>query len=185
MNLSNAFFSIKILERAQQSWPALSKTAPGALAAAFSKSESANITLADFPPNSKVTLFTFGAHFAMICVPISVEPVNTIFLTRGSCTIVSPTMRPEPVNTWKTFSGIPASKASSANFIAVKGVTSAGFKTTVQPAANAGPNPQPAIGIGKFHGTIIPTTPIGSLKVMSTPPGTGICRPNNLSGPPA
>ena len=111
--------------------------------------------------------------------------MKTIFLTLRSCTIVSPTIRPEPVNTWKTFSGNPASNASSANFIALKGVTSAGFKTTVQPAAKAGANPQPAIGMGKFHGTIIPTTPIASLKVISTPPGTGICLPNNLSGAPA
>ena len=50
------------------------------------------------------------------------------------------------------------------------------------PAASAGANPQPAIGIGKFHGTITPTTPSGSLKVMSTPPATGICRPNSRSG---
>ena len=31
--------------------------------------------------------------------------------------MVSPTTRPEPVNTWKTFSGIPASKASSDHFV--------------------------------------------------------------------
>ena len=37
-------------ERAQQSWPALSKTAYGAAAAAFSRSASAKTTLADFPP---------------------------------------------------------------------------------------------------------------------------------------
>ena len=42
-------------ERAQQSWPALSKTAYGAAAAAFSRSASAKITLADFPPSSSVT----------------------------------------------------------------------------------------------------------------------------------
>ena len=39
------------------------------------------------------------------------------------------------------------------------------------PAASAGANPQPAIGIGKFQGTITPTTPSGSVKVTSTPPG--------------
>ena len=53
------------------------------------------------------------------------------------------------------------------------------------PAASAGANPHPAIGIGKFHGTITPTTPSGSWNVMSTPPGTGICRPVNRSGAPA
>ena len=42
-------------ERAQQSWPALSNTAYGADAAAFSRSASAKITFADLPPSSSVT----------------------------------------------------------------------------------------------------------------------------------
>ena len=82
----------------------------------------------------------------------------------------------------KTPGGKPASRASSPIRIAVSGVSSAGFSTTVLPAARAGANPQPAIGIGKFHGTITPTTPSGSWKVMSTPPGTGICLPTMRSG---
>ena len=85
----------------------------------------------------------------------------------------------------KTPSGRPASSASSARRIAVSGVSSAGLSTTVLPAASAGAKPQPAIGIGKFHGTITPTTPSGSWKVTSSPPGTGICRPDSRSGAPA
>ncbi len=46
--------------------------------------------------------------------------------------------------------------------MADSGVYSAGFSKTVQPAAMAGANPQVAIDIGKFHGTITPTTPMGS-----------------------
>ena len=53
------------------------------------------------------------------------------------------------------------------------------------PAANAGANPHPAIGIGKFHGTMTPTTPSGSWKVTSSPPATGIWRPDSRSGAPA
>ena len=56
----------------------------------------------------------------------------------------------------------------------MSGVSSAGLRTTVLPAASAGANPQPAIGIGKFHGTMMPTTPSGSWNVTSSPPGTGI-----------
>jgi hypothetical protein len=52
----------------------------------------------------------------------------------------------------------------------------------VLPAASAGAKPQPAIGIGKFHGTMTETTPSGSLKVTSSPPATGICRPKSRSG---
>ena len=78
--------------------------------------------------------------------------------------------------------GNPASSASSPSRSAVSGVSSAGLRTTVLPAASAGAKPQPAMGIGKFHGTMTPTTPSGSRKVMSTPPATGICRPNSRSG---
>ncbi len=45
--------------------------------------------------------------------------------------------------------------------------------------------PQDAIVIGKFQGVITPTTPSGSLNVMSRPPATGICLPDNRSGAPA
>jgi hypothetical protein len=38
------------------------------------------------------------------------------------------------------------------------------------------------MGMGKFHGTITPTTPIGSWKVTFSPPGTGICSPDSRSG---
>ena len=64
----------------------------------------------------------------------------------------------------------------------VSGVHSAGLSTTALPAASAGAKPHEAIGIGKFHGVITPTTPIGSWKVTSRPPATGICLPLNRSG---
>ncbi len=45
---------------------------------------------------------------------------------------------------------------------ALSGVSSAGFMTTVLPAARAGPIFQLQNMSGKFQGTIIPTTPSGS-----------------------
>ena len=66
--------------------------------------------------------------------------------------------------------------------LAVSGVSSAGLRTTVLPAASAGARPQPAMGIGKFQGTMTETQPSGSLKVTSSPPATGICRPKSRSG---
>ena len=118
----------------------------------------------------------------MMCLPTSVDPVKTILRTSGCETKRSPTTEPLPGITMKTSSGSPASRASSARRIAVSGVSSAGLSTTVLPAASAGAKPQPAIGIGKFHGTMTPTTPSGSLNVRSTPPATGIWRPNSRSG---
>ena len=67
---------------------------------------------------------------------------------------------------------------------AVSGVSSAGLRTTVLPAASAGAKPHPAIGIGKFHGTMTPTTPSGSWNVTSMPPATGIWWPSRRSGAP-
>jgi hypothetical protein len=64
----------------------------------------------------------------------------------------------------------------------VSGVHSAGFSTTALPAARAGAKPHDAIVIGKFHGVMTPTTPSGSWKVTSSPPATGIWRPNSRSG---
>ena len=135
-----------------------------------------------FPPSSSVTRFTCCAHPAIIDFPTSVEPVKTIFLTLGCVTNRFPTTEPLPGMTVKTPSGIPAFKAISPSLIAVRGVYSAGLRRTVFPAASAGAKPQPAIGIGKFQGTMTPITPSGSLKVISTPFGTGICRPKSRSG---
>ena len=44
-------------------------------------------------------------------------------------------------------------------------VSSAGLSTTALPIASAGASFQAAIDIGKFHGTMAPTTPIGSCTV--------------------
>ena len=118
----------------------------------------------------------------MIRLPTSVDPVKQIFRTAGWLMNRSPTTEPLPAITVKTPSGIPASSASSPIRRAVIGVSSAGLSTTQLPAASAGAKPQPAIGIGKFHGTITPTTPSGSLNVTLSPPATGICRPNIRSG---
>ena len=49
--------------------------------------------------------------------------------------------------------------------MAVSGVCSAGFITTVLPQARAGPHFQASIKSGKFHGMICPTTPTGCRSV--------------------
>ena len=134
------------------------------------------------PPSSSVSRFTWSAQPRMIRLPTSVEPVKQIFRTAGWVTNRSPTTLPGPGMTVNTPAGSPACSASSPRRIAVSGVSSAGLSTTVLPAASAGAKPQPAIGIGKFHGTITPTTPRGSWNVTSMPPGTGIWRPVRRSG---
>ena len=138
--------------------------------------------LALLPPSSRVSRFTLAAQPAMTCRPVSVDPVNTILRTDGWSTSRLPTTLPLPGRTWNTPGGRPASRPSSAIRIAVSGVSSAGLAITGLPAASAGARPQARIGIGKFQGTIRPTTPTGSANVTSSPPATGICRPQSRSG---
>ena len=176
--------STRIRERAQQSWPALSNTAYGAVAAAFSRSASANTTLALLPPSSRVSRLTCPAHVAAISLPTSVEPVNTILPRRGA----RPAGRPPPARPGQDLEHPLGQAGGQRQLGHPQGGQrrhSAGLTITVLPAASAGAMPQVMMTIGKFHGTITPTTPSGSLKVTSSPPGTGICRPWLRSGAPA
>src|ERR1700744_3083886 len=185
LNRSNTDRWTSIRDRAQQSCPALSNTAYGAVAAAFSRSASANTMFGFLPPSPGVPRLVWAAHAAMIDWPTGPEPVKQILRTAGCSTRNRPTTGPRPHSTWSTPSGSPASTASAARRSAVSGVSSAGLSSTAFPAASAGANPQVAIGMGKFHGTITPTTPSGSWNVTSSPPATGICRPDSRSGAPA
>jgi hypothetical protein len=61
--------------------------------------------------------------------------------------------------------GTPASRQSSPSRSGVNGASSAGFSTTVQPVASAGPIFQIDAVSGPFHGMMAPTTPTGSFSV--------------------
>ena len=182
MKRSRAPRSTRMRERAQQSCPALPKTASGAIAAARSRSASAKTTFALLPPSSRVTRLMLAAAPAAIERPTSVEPVKAILATSGWSTSRWPHSRPGPATTSRTPSGSPASSASSAKRSAVSGVSSAGLRTTVLPAASAGPIFQEAIVSGKFQGVMSPTTPSGSRTVSPSPPAIGIVSPSSRSG---
>ncbi len=66
----------------------------------------------------------------------------------------------------RTPAGMPASSARTASAIAVSGVCSAGFETTVHPTARAGAIFRAIIAAGKFQGVIVPTTPTGCLMTI-------------------
>ena len=102
MNGSYASRSMKIRERAQQSWPALPNTAIGADRAAASRSASMKMTLADLPPSSSVTRLIDSAAPAAIRRPTSVDPVKAILATSGCSTSRCPTTRPGPATTLTT-----------------------------------------------------------------------------------
>src|SRR5687767_263834 len=115
----------------------------------------------DFPPSSSEIFFTVPAASRMICLPTSVLPVKAILSTSECLTSALPATEPGPGIQLNAPDGNPASIASSAIRMAVKGVSSAGFNTTVFPQASAGATFHAASEIGKFHGTIAPTTPNG------------------------
>ena len=119
---------------------------------------SSKIMFAAFPPNSNVYLLPDPAKVFMMNFPTSVEPVNATLFTSGCFTNIFP-VSPPPVIIFTTPGGTSASRITSASFKAVRGVVSAGFKTTVLPAANAGAIFHAAINKGKFQGIICPATP--------------------------
>jgi hypothetical protein len=78
------------------------------------------------------------------CLPVSTEPVSPIMSTSGWLISAWPVGAPGPVTTLSTPLG-RISAVSSASLRVVIGVVSAGFRTTVLPAAIAGASFQMAI----------------------------------------
>ena len=115
---------------------------------------------AALPPSSSVSFVPVPASSRWIALPTSVEPVKAILSTPGCLTRAAPA-RPSPVTMLTTPGGSSAWRQMSAKKSAVSGVVSAGFSTTVFPAASAGAIFQASISSGKFHGMICPATPIG------------------------
>ena len=131
--------------------------------------------LGDLPPHSSQTCFMFDSpEYFRKYLPTSVEPVNASTSTSMWRPSAWPAVSPKPGSTLNTPSGMPASAASSARRMAVRGDCSAGFRITELPAASAGEIFQQAISSGKFHGTTAATTPAASRVIMATTlPGVG------------
>ena len=115
------------------------------------------------PPSSSDSFLTVPAHCAIRILPTSVDPVNDSLRTMGLAVSSPPISVADPVTMLSTPFGTPARSASSPSASAENGVCDAGLRTTVQPAAIAGPALRVIIASGKFHGVMQATTPIGSL----------------------
>ena len=150
-----------------QIWPELVKIAMAAPGIAAGSSASFRIITGDLPPNSSETRLRLPRAPSTIFLPVATEPVNAILSTKGWRASASPAVDPSPVTMLITPSGIPASSISSPSRSAVKGVSSAGFSTTVQPDASAGASFMACMTKGAFHGVIAPTTPTGSFRVYA------------------
>ncbi|SPV02337.1 Uncharacterised protein [Burkholderia cenocepacia] len=125
------------------------------------------------PPSSSDNFFNVAADSRASSLPTGVEPVNVILRTRPSASQSAAASTPRSRDAAIRFStpaGTPASCASNASASAVSGVSSAGFATTVQPAARAGAILRAIIASGKFHGVIAATMPIGSFTALKRLP---------------
>ena len=138
------------------------------------------------PPSSSVTRFIPGAASAMICSPTGVEPVKAILRTSGWRTRAVPVTDPLPVTTLNTPAGRPPSASSSAKRSVVSGVVPAGLATTVLPATSAGASLLHSSVVGKFQGTIAPTTPSGRRRTIPSTPGSrpGVWAPRSALDSP-
>ena len=149
-------------------------------ATAESKSASSKTINGALPPNSIETFFIVSAQLRVRILPIAVEPVKESFRTIGlSVSAVPISLALVPTTTLRTPFGMPAWSASSANAKADSGVSEAGLITTGQPAASAGAHFLVIMAIGKFHGVIAATTPIGCLitRILRSFAGVGMTSP--------
>jgi hypothetical protein len=155
--------------------------------AAPARSASSQMIIGSEPPSSSVTRLTPGAHKAMTRSPTGVEPVKAIFLTAGWVTSASPVIAPLPAMTLNTPAGSPPSHSSCAKRRVVSGVVFAGLATTVLPATSAGASLLHSRVVGKFQGTIAPTTPSGRRSTYPSIPGSrpGVCTPRRDLDRPA
>ena len=125
--------------------------------------------LGDLPPHSSDTFLRFDcAAYCITILPVAVEPVNAMQSTSIDSASALPAVCPKPGTTLNTPSGRPASTASSATRSAVSGDFSDGLSTSELPLASTGPIFHDAMSSGKFHGTMAPTTPMGSRVIMAS-----------------
>ena len=103
------------------------------------------------PPNSRVNPFPLPAVALRIILPTSVEPVKAT-LSMSLCSVINAPVLPSPVTMLTTPGGSPTELQISAKTSAEIDVNSAGFRTTVLPAARAGAIFHASISKGKFQG---------------------------------
>ena len=144
---------------AEQIWPELSNAPVNSLSVIAATSTSSSTIAGSLPPSSSVTRLRSGAAAAATCLPVATEPVKQILRGVGCDVIHSPSSSP-PVTTLSTPGG-STSLSISPIMSELRGVNGDGFSTIVLPASNAGAIFHAASIIGKFHGVIAATTPIG------------------------
>jgi hypothetical protein len=94
--------------------------------------------VAFLPPSSSESFLKSGAADAATARPVSVPPVKDTARTNGCVVNGVPISEPRPCTTLKMPGGAPAAEKAAASAVAVTGVISDGFATTVLPMISAG-----------------------------------------------
>ncbi len=114
-----------------------------------------------------------SAACRMTARPTAVLPVKDSLAISGWSTSAAPASCPVPGTRLTTPAGMPAACRMRISSISASGVSSDGLSTAVQPAARAGANFHEVVTMGKFHGTIRPTTPTGSSTARAVKAASG------------
>src|SRR6266700_1127933 len=143
--------------------------------------------MAFFPPISSEQGLNERAAVSPTTRPTSLDPVNEMARTSGCSAMGAPASGPNPVTIFTTPFGRPASVKVLTRFNVESGVSSAGLITQVLPQTRAGNSFHEGMAMGKFHGAIIPQTPIGMRTAMANLLGSseGTVAPNKRRPSPA
>ena len=183
MNRSNTLRWTRIRDRAQQSWPALSNTAYGAVAAARSRSASANTMLALLPPSSRVTRFTWrGAAGHDLPADLG-GPGEDDLAHRRVVDQALADHRALARQHLEHALGQPGLQGQLADpDRGQRGPLGRLGDHRVARGQRRAPGPSPGSASGSSTARSARPRRRGSLNVTSSPPGTGICWPNSRSG---
>src|ERR1035441_2674163 len=172
---------------AVQRWPVVPKAPQRPPSMARSRLASARTIIGFLPPSSREQCLKLLAAVAPTILPTADDPVREMARTVGCSVSGVPTSVPNPVTMLMTPLGTPASVRAWTRLNVERGVSCAGLMTHVLPQTIAGSSFQEEMAIGKFHGVIMPQTPIGWRTAMANLLGSseGTVGPNRRRPSPA
>ena len=150
---------------ALQNWALFWNAAQKICGAIFAGSTSGRTIAGSLPPSSSVTRLSVPAAARITCLPVSVLPVKAIFAIPG-CAVIHFPSSSSPLTALNTPGG-RRSCTRSTSLRSHRGVKGEGLTMMVLPATSAGAIFHTANRIGKFHGTIAPTTPRGVCRLIT------------------
>src|ERR1044071_1958567 len=172
---------------AVQRCPVVPKAPHSAPSTARSRLASSSTIIGFFPPSSSEQCLKLCAAIPPTILPTVDDPDREMARTSGSSARGVPTSAPKPVTMLITPLGKPASASARTKLNVESGVSCAGLITQVLPQTTAGSSFHYEIALGKFHGVIMPQTPIGCRTAMANLFGIseGTVGPNRRRPSPA